>query len=406
MSSRMSRNGDFRQFSLDWRTTLGASLAFLLISCGHTPTTVAQTAAPAEPPPEPVPHSREANDVGRFLAGLPGNPDSPFLELEKEPAWIAHRRETDKAWTNIESKTLPSMREFQAHELTTPSIQQSLVFYPFSGPDALMLTVFFPKNSTYVLVALEPPGTLPTPKQLSGKNLARVLEQTRETLADELQRSFFITRQMDRQFRGQVTDGLFSPIVQLLVRSNHTILGHRMVRIAPDGKVTARGEIPAGEIGNRGVQIEFQTDADHSVHQLYYFSINLSDVKMKDNKGFLTYLDGLKGVTTYFKATSYMTHHPEFSIIRDEVLARSAAVLQDDSGIPYHFFREQPWHVQLYGEYVRPYGSFRWLEQPDLRKAYEEPDHKPLNFQIGYGFRRQPSNLLFASKNSPPSRKD
>jgi hypothetical protein len=268
-----------------------------------------------------------------------------------------------------------------------------------------MLTVFFPRNPTYVMVALEPPGTLPTPKQLAGKKMARLLEETRVTVSDELHRSFFITRQMDHQFRGQVTDGLFSPILQLLVRSNHTILGYRMVRIGEDGKIVARGVIPPGEIGNRGVEIEFQTDADRSVHKLYYFSVNLSDAKMGQNKGFLAYLDGLKGVTTYFKATSYMTHHADFSLIRDQVLAKSAAILQDDSGIPYHYFRDQPWRVQLFGEYVRPYGSFRWLEQPDLRKAYAEPDRKPLNFQIGYGFRRMPSNLLFASKTTV-ARKD
>ncbi len=406
MSSSTKRNEIICQPCLDWRKTLGACLALLLLSCSHSSPTVAQTAAAqTEPPPDAVPHSREANDVGRFLAGLPGTPDSPFSELEQQPAWILHRQALDKAWASIEAKNLASMREFQAKELTSPPIPDSLVFYPFSGPDALMLTVFFPHNPTYVLVALEPPGTLPTPKQMAGKNLAKTLEETRTTLSDVLQRSFFITRQMDRQFRGQVTDGLFSPILELLVRSNHTILGHRMVRIGPDGKIVARGVIPPGEIGNRGVQIEFQTDSDHSIHQLYYFSINLSDEKMKDNKGFLTYLDGLKGVTTYFKATSYMTHHADFSIIRDQVLAKSAAVLQDDSGIPYHYFRDQPWRVQLYGEYVRPYGSFKWLEQPDLRKAYEEPDRKPLPFQIGYGFRRMPSNLLFASKTTE-ARKD
>ncbi len=406
MPQRNVRNGIKRQFSLDWPKILGISLALILLSCSRSSPTVAQTAPAEPPPPVPVPHSREANDAARFLAGLPGTPDSPFLELEQEPAWITHRKELDKAWGNIETKTLPSMREFQAQELTGAPITTSLVFYPFSGPDALMLTVFFPRNPTYVLVALEPPGTLPTPKQLSGKNLARTLEETRVTLSDVLQRSFFITRQMDRQFRGQVTDGLFSPIAELLVRSNHTILGYRMVRIAPDGKVVDRGTIPPGELPNRGVEIEFQTDSDHSVHQLYYFSINLSDPKMRENKGFLAYLDGLKGVTTYFKATSYMTHHPEFSMIRDEVLAKSAAVLQDDSGIPYHYFTQQPWRVQLFGEYNKPYGSFRWLEQPDLRKAYAEPDRKPLNFQIGYGFRRMPSNLLFASKTAPPPHKD
>jgi hypothetical protein len=79
-------------------------------------------------------------------------------------------------------------------------------------------------------------------------------------------------------------------------------------------------------------------------------------------------------------------------------LTQSVAVLQDDSGIPYKYFDTAPWHVQLYGDYVRPYGSFRWLEQKDLKKAYSTPSTKPLDFQIGYGFRKMPSNLLFAKK--------
>ena len=382
---------------LDWRRVFGVCLALVLLSCSR-PATVAQTAPPAEPSPEPIPHSREANDVARFLAGLPGAPDSPFLELEKDPAWIEHQKELDKAWTGIQTRTLPSMHEFQTSELSNPQITRSMVFYPFSGPDALMLTVFFPKNPNYLMVALEPPGTLPTIKQLS-RNLPKTLAGVRATVSSELERSFFITRQMDSQFRGQVTDGLLSPIAQLLVRSGHTILGYRMVRIDASGKVAARGEIPQGESPNRGVEIEFQTDADQSLHRLSYFSLNLADDHLSQNKGFLAYLGSLPGgVTSYFKATSYMTHHAEFSVIRDQVLARSTAILQDDSGIPYRYFRDQPWHVQLYGDYNRPYGSFRWLEQPDLRKAYGEPDRKPLPFQIGYGFRRIPSNLLFANK--------
>jgi hypothetical protein len=52
----------------------------------------------------------------------------------------------------------------------------------------------------------------------------------------------------------------------------------------------------------------------------------------------------------------------------------------------------------LYGEYVRPYGSFRWLEQPDLRNAYLTQKPRPLPFRIGYGFRDIPSNLLFAGR--------
>jgi hypothetical protein len=103
-------------------------------------------------------------------------------------------------------------------------------------------------------------------------------------------------------------------------------------------------------------------------------------------------------MTTFFKATSYMPHEPGFSIIRGRVLANSIAVLQDDSGIQYRHFEPEQWRVQLYGEYTRPYGSFGWLEQPDLRKAYETSRPKPLGFRIGYGFGRIPSNLLFARR--------
>jgi len=80
------------------------------------------------------------------------------------------------------------------------------------------------------------------------------------------------------------------------------------------------------------------------------------------------------------------------------VASESTAVPQDDSGVPYHFYVSPGWRVQLYGEYVRPYGGFRWLEQPDLRNAYLAQKPKPLSFRLGYGFGVVPSNLLFATK--------
>ena len=239
------------------------------------------------------------------------------------------------------------MRAFQKQELSGISITNSTVFYPFSGPDALMVAILFPQSPAYVMVGLEPAGTLPTSKQLAGKDLGEYLASVRTTIASELSRSFFITRQMDRQFRGQVTDGLFLPILQLLVRTNHTILGFRYVRLDDAGQIVERAadyKAP-GKIGNRGVELDFQTDSDQSVHKLFYFSANLSDCRLRENQAFLSFL----------KATSYMMHKQEFSMIRERILSNSLAVLQDDSGIPYHFFAMARWRVQLYGDYVRPY---------------------------------------------------
>jgi len=381
-----------------WRTALGCGLAVLLLSCNRPSPKTSQTAVPVDPFAEPVPHSREADDAGRFLAGMPGTPGSPFRELEATPAWKQHRRELDQAWKRINAETIPAMREFQKTELGDAQLQKSVVLYPFSGPDALVLTVFFPQNPVYVMVALEPSGTLPRPKQFLHRDMPRKLAGVRATVYSELHRSFFITRQMDRQFRGQVEDGLLPPILHLLVRTGHTILGVRFVRLDEKGRIAPRAEGAPSETGNRGVEIEFRNDADPSVHKLFYFSTNLADERLRDNQPFLAFLSSLHGATAFFKATSYMTHKPGFSLIRDQVLAHGGAVLEDDSGIPYRFFREQSWKVQLYGAYVRPYGSFKWMQQPDLKQAFTTAEVKPLNFRIGYGFGKVESNLILARK--------
>jgi len=380
-----------------WIQWLCLFVAALILSCGK-PSESRNEKPPAERLQEPVSHDRYADDVGRFLAGLPARSDSPLAGLQDNAAWAKHREALDSAWNRMESERLPAMRAFQKAELSSRPAAAAPVFYPFSGPDALTMTVFFPLSPVYVMVGLEPAGTLPDPKQLERKNLERYLAATRVTVASELDRSFFITRQMDRQFRGQVTDGLCLPILELLVRSGHTIQGFRYVRLDDAGKIVERAADyhAPGRIGNKGLEIEFLTDSDQSAHKLFYFSVNLSNPRLQQNRPFLTFLSTLHGSTTFLKATSYMVHRPEFSIIRERVLSESAAVLQDDSGVPYHFYLPPSWQVQLYGEYVRPYGSFRWLEQPDLRKAYLTQNPKPLPFRIGYGFGAVPSNLLFA----------
>jgi hypothetical protein len=373
-------------------------LAGIAVSCSHPLKTDGQKPS-ANRFSEPTSRDRYADDVGRFLAGSPARPGSQFAAQQQRDEWVEHRRELDRRWSKIEDESLPAMRAFQKQELSGISIANFTVFYPFSGPDALMVAIFFPQSPTYVMVGLEPAGTLPTPRQLAGKDLGEYLASVRATIASELSRSFFITRQMDRQFRGQVTDGLVLPILQLLVRTGHTILGFRYVRLDDAGQIVERAadyKAP-GKIGNKGVELDFRTDGDQSVHKLFYFSVNLSDDRLRHNRAFLSFLASLKGATTFLKATSYMPHKQEFSTIRERILSNSLAVLQDDSGIPYRFFTPARWRVQLYGDYVRPYGSFRWYQQANLRNAYLTSGPKALGFRIGYGYGRVPSNLQLAT---------
>jgi hypothetical protein len=323
--------------------------------------------------------------------------------LEGDDVWKEHREQVDAAWRKADGELLQGLREFQAQELKSPPMTAGPVFYPFSGPDALMATEYFPQSPVYVFAALEPAGTLPSAEAIEKKDLEPYLAAMRNTMASELGRSFFITRQMDQQFRGQVTDGLLLPILQLLVRTNHTVLGFRYIRLDETGQVIDRtlDYHATTRYGNKGVEIEFRTDSDQSLHQLYYFSVNLADDRLTENKPFQAYIQSLKGATTMFKSTSYMLHRKEFSLIRNLVLENSAAILQDDSGIPYRWFGPDVWKVQLYGDYDHPYGSFKYMEQVDLRKAYKQPGTKPLPMHVGYGYRKITSNLLLARRVEP-----
>jgi len=375
-----------------------ALLAAAAAGCSR-PATVEKKPAPVAVP-APLPHSREADDVGRFLAGLPGNPGSPFTALEDTSAWKEHRKILDAAWKRADEELIQGLADFRREELNRPPLDRAPVFYPFSGPDTITPLVCFPHAPAYVLVALEPSGTLASLKQIEKKKLPAYLGAMRKTMASILGRSFFVTREMDREFRGQVTDGLLVPMLQLLVRTHHTVLGFRYVRLDESGRLVER---PAsfhtpGPIGNKGFELEFRDDGDQSIHRLTYLSVNVSNKRLRDDPAFVTYASTLKGSTALLKATSYMTHKAEFSVIRGLVINLSGAVLQDDSGIPFHFFEPDKWKVRLYGEYQRPYGSFKWMEQKDLRAAYTRPGTRPLPVRIGYGYHKVASNLLLAER--------
>jgi hypothetical protein len=100
-------------------------------------------------------------------------------------------------------------------------------------------------------------------------------------------------------------------------------LGLRYVSLNDRGQVTERpaDSIMTRKIPNKGVEIQFLLDDDQSLHKLLYFSVKSAGEPV------------IAGVSrhsartdTLLKATSYMIHKPEFSIIRQRPLVTSAAV--------------------------------------------------------------------------------
>jgi len=379
-----------------------AIIAFLLLATfasgcsSSTPVT-----AGAVEKPFPVPANSYTDDVGRFLAGVPGRTDGPFHHLESDTAWRWHSHEFQRMWSKYEAERLPLLRSFQQKEISGKQFASSTLFYPFGGPDVLTAAAFFPQRKTYLLVGLEPPGTLPDSKVIREGDLAKYLPRIQLTLDSVLRRSFFITANMDVQVRGQITDGLLPLLLAQLALMKATIVGYAPVTLDASGKLEPRVEErrPASSLRNDGVAIDFRLAGETETRQLLYFSVNLNDSALPANEAFRKYLQGLQPVTTFFKSASYLPHRKDFSQIRQLVLDSSNAIVQDDTGIPYRFIDQTRWQVRLFGQYTKPYGSFKFMVQPDLRKAYEEGNAQPLDFFIGYGYKRAPSAMqVFARK--------
>jgi hypothetical protein len=355
-------------------------------------------------PPPPAFHidGAAANDAARFLAGLPGRPESTFHQLEQDPAWQAYAREFHAKWLGLQSTQIAAVAEFQKREIA-PVLEQansSYVFYPFSGPDILYLKSFFPGAAISVLVGLEPVGNLPSAKAFSSESLNGDLQGWRIGIASLYKRTFFVTSEMDRQFRGRVADGLLPMIAMLLARTGHRIDAIRFVHLGPNGEPLNEDESkPVDATGKKhkhqAVEIQYRLAGEEIPRRLYYFSTDMA--KFGENVPFQKFLTALGRPSTLIKSASFLLHWRMCDDIRSFILEHSNMILEDDTGVPYNFFKRGKWQTALFGQYSRPDHPFKKEHQPDLERAFSDrASVRPLGFSLGYGSGRRPSHLVLA----------
>jgi hypothetical protein len=87
--------------------------------------------------------------------------------------------------------------------------------------------------------------------------------------------------------------------------------------------------------------------------------------------------------------------------VREFLLANSAMMVQDDSGIPLGYYDTKRWDLQPFGRYLGPIGVFPGRYQPKYSVLFQKS--RPIDFGIGYRWRSHESNLLLAVKTSGDS---
>lgn len=341
------------------------------------------------------------NALADLMAGI-ADSNSVYGEIQSSSDFKAFSQNFDKRWMNFDSTRLTSLRTFRDNELSKVVKTPATLFYPFSGPDILYAQTFFPEADKYVMIGLEPVGSLPRFKAENKDSMDIYYSKVNTSLNAILKFSFFRTQSMKNDLKNTEVDGTLHLLILFLKRTGNEFCSARPVTVDSTGAVVYEesfASLKKKKTNTRGLELKF-TDVNKKPKTLYYFSLNAADGGLKSNQSFVNYLKGMGTVNTYLKGASYLMHKSYFSIIRNVILEQSEQVIQDDSGISFHYFTDSDhkWNYSLYGQYTKPIPMFKEFYQKDLDSLYKQQGAKEIGFGIGYNFKDKNSNLLIATK--------
>lgn len=347
---------------------------------------------------------RKFNDYARFMAGLPALPGSALASMDSVPEHRANVAAFNARWEEMDKSRLSKMRQWAKDEIY-PKIDKNLnTFYPFSGPDFLNVYQFYPNSRKYLFLANEMVGRVPDLGNMNKAQRTHYFKNIDAALKDIFTRSYFITQYMGSDIpRVQGTIPIF---LVFMARTGHEILNVEHITVNSTGEVVKVSEnsnqLPAG------VRITFRPEGKAGdIRTLEYFNYDITNVGVKGNAGmrakpgFVKYIKSFGKCNSFLKAASYCPHYESFSDIKDIIVELSAAVLQDDTGVPWKFLKKE-FTPHLYGQYVKPIANFSGSGyfQPELATLYRDSSKvKPLPFSLGYHFKDNKQNYMLFVKN-------
>jgi hypothetical protein len=244
-----------------------------------------------------------------------------------------------------------------------------------------------------VLSALEPVGSVPDLARLSPGGVGSALYSVERSLGSILSFSFFITKQMKTDLQAGQLSGTLPILYVFLARSGKTIRDVSPIALDDKGAAYFANENP-GPNATRGVRILF-AGSDGAEKTLYYFSTDLSNSGVRIS-GFLKFCATLAPGNSLLKSASYLLHSGNFTTVRDFILANSATIIQDDSGVPLASYDRKQWRFFPFGRYAGPIDEFPGRYQPAYAELFRRS--QPMDFGIGYRWRTHESNLLLSVK--------
>jgi hypothetical protein len=350
-------------------------------------------------------HDNQYNQAARYIAGLSQLEKNGYEGCEKKQVWMSYSHKVDSIWASYKTNRLDVMNKWYDTEFGKYRHQEKNVFYPFSGPDWLNIYTIYPNGNKYVLAGLELVGNEMHPQQLSENDLAKGLNGMQSGLKTLIERGYFITSYMGKDFYSTKFTGVLPVIYFFLARTDCKIIDQQFIGLDKDGAehIIASGMKSEENKGyTRGVKITFVNPATNKPSTMYYYSGDVEDKAIAaGNTGYVNFVKkNFNQTNTFIKAASYLLHTPTFSTMKSIVLDKSSVILMDDSGLPLKAVNDGKWNLTYYGKYVGPTRDFPYIHESDRLTIYKKDTAtiKSIPFGTGYKWKLNESNMLFCVK--------
>jgi hypothetical protein len=337
-------------------------------------------------------------ETSRFIAGMPAG--IHFDEHQQKEHYTKHKDFTDKSWATTLDTMIRPVQKWCAEKNIGDTRDSLLCFYPLSGPDFLFANLFFPQADHYILLGLEPRGSMKDLRGLNDTEMQKYLEGIRSSMKYINSRGYFVTSHMSSDFTKAHLNGMVHMMLYMMARTEHKILDVYEVWLDENGKEQKlnKGEkAPEGKIV--AAKIEFLSPDQTEKRDAYYFKLDASDKYLEEHKEFSSFVNSFPRRAAYMKSASCVLQNSPFSVMRKLVMD-SDRILQDDTGVPFRYFSEDSTlNVQLYGTYTKTINDLNWCYQPALRKALEQSgNNADLPFRISYNGNYGEGMLLWAKR--------
>ncbi len=328
------------------------------------------------------------NDYASIICGE--QPVKYFLSISNTDSWKKIKTQIDNEWQYVIESKVNKIRPWADSVMNNMNLGGNLI-YPFAGADFLFANLFFENADSTVMIGLEEPGSIMA-DTLNTKSFLSHISKVYNSLYFSNHAGFFRTLSMKDQMNEPELSGTIPVLLFYMKKMGYSIFSLKNIEFDSIGNVT-----PDTSKKSYACQIDY-FNQDNKLKKLFYIKYDLSNHSLNKDKKLIGFLNKFSKPNVLIKSASYLMRYSNFSIIRDYLLNNSRCILQDDSGIPYRFFEEPIWGINLFGKYSKVIPLFEESFQPDLQEAYQSSTVRNLPFSIGYNINHGEPNLMLLTK--------